>query len=85
LVRDIPTAAGAGDYNYTTSILGAGLTRPSLCVDVTGIASVLAVSTTDITPDKKYKTLLYVKSIMLDFMAVGSLHKLGEALFKMVP
>jgi xylulokinase len=70
LVKDIPIAAGAGDY--TASCLGAGLTRPGLCIDVTGTASVLAVSTTDITPDKKYKTLLYVKSIVPELWQVGA-------------
>ena len=70
LVTGIPIAAGAGDY--TASSLGTGLTRPSLCIDVAGTASVLAVSTTDITPDKKYRTLLYVKSIVPELWQVGA-------------
>jgi len=70
LIKGIPIAAGAGDY--IASCLGAGLTRPGLCIDVAGTASIISVSTDKIAPDKEHKTLLYVKSVVPELWQVGA-------------
>lgn len=64
LVRGVTIIAGAGDF--AASCLGAGITKPGLCVDVAGTASILAASTDKVIPDKKFKTLIYAKSVIPD-------------------
>ena len=46
-----PVVAGCGDT--TASFLSAGATRPGICVDVAGTASVFAASTADFQADEK--------------------------------
>jgi len=62
LVKGIPIIAGAGDF--AASCLGAGMTKIGLCLDVAGTASILAASTNKLIPDKKFKTLLFTKSVI---------------------
>jgi len=50
-----PVAAGCGDT--VASFLACGATRPGICVDVSGTASVFAATTADFQPDQAEKTL----------------------------
>jgi xylulokinase len=70
LVKGIPIVAGAGDG--MACVFGAGLTRPGLCLDIAGTASAFYVSTDKVVPDTKYKTLLYLKSVVPDLWSVGA-------------
>jgi len=50
-----PVAAGCGDT--VASFMACGATRPGICVDVAGTASVFAATTTGFQPDQAEKTL----------------------------
>ncbi len=62
LTSGIPVAAGCGDQAATS--LGAGVTRAGLAFDVAGTASVFSCCVSSYTPDVKYKTLLYPRSVL---------------------
>jgi xylulokinase len=62
LTKGVAIIAGAGDF--AASCLGAGVTKPGLCVDVAGTASILAASTDEVVPDKDFRTLIYAKSVV---------------------
>lgn len=70
LPKGIPIAAGAGDGMACT--FGAGLTQPGLCLDIAGTASAFYVSTDKLVPDTRYKTLLYLKSVVPELWCVGA-------------
>jgi xylulokinase len=70
LVKGIPIVAGAGDGMACT--FGAGLTQPGLCLDIAGTASAFYVSVDKVVPDTRYKTLLYLKSIVPELWCVGA-------------
>ncbi|MCS7132567.1 MAG: FGGY family carbohydrate kinase [Aigarchaeota archaeon] len=70
LRKGIPVVAGAGDY--IASCFGAGLTQVGQCVDVAGTASIFSISIDKVIPDKRYKTLLYVKAIPPELWQVGA-------------
>jgi len=70
LVKGIPIVAGAGDGVACT--LGAGLTKPGLCLDIAGTASAFYVSTDKMIPDTKFKTLIYLKSVVPELWDVGA-------------
>lgn len=70
LVKGIPIVAGAGDGMACT--FGAGLTKTGLCLDIAGTASAFYVSIDKIVPDTKYRTLLYLKSVVPELWCVGA-------------
>ncbi|MEM1588928.1 MAG: FGGY family carbohydrate kinase [Candidatus Bathyarchaeia archaeon] len=70
LVEGIPIVAGAGDGVACT--LGAGLTEPGRCLDIAGTASAFYVSTDKMVPDTKFKTLIYLKSVVPELWNVGA-------------
>jgi xylulokinase len=70
LIKGIPIVAGAGDG--VASMLGGGLTKPGLCIDIAGTASAFYVSTDKIIPDTKFKTLIYLKSVVPELWNVGA-------------
>ena len=55
LAPGTPVAAGCGDT--VASFLACGATRPGICVDVAGTASVFAATTDDFQPDLSDRTL----------------------------
>ncbi|MCF8884657.1 MAG: FGGY family carbohydrate kinase [Nitrososphaerota archaeon] len=70
LVKGIPIVAGAGDGMACT--FGAGLTKTGLCLDIAGTASAFYVSIDRVVPDTKYRTLLYLKSVVPELWCVGA-------------
>ncbi len=70
LVKGIPVIAGAGDGMACS--LGAGLTRPGICLDIAGTASAFYVSIDKIAPDTEFKTLLHLKSVVPGLWNVGA-------------
>lgn len=62
LVSGIPVVAGCGDT--AASFLSAGATRPGICVDVAGTASVFATTTTEMVSDTASKTLACGQSVV---------------------
>lgn len=58
----IPVIAGCGDT--AASSLGAGITRAGIAYDVAGTASVFACCTERYSPDAKYHTILYSRSVV---------------------
>ncbi|MCS7114123.1 MAG: FGGY family carbohydrate kinase [Nitrososphaerota archaeon] len=70
LVKGVPIVAGAGDGVACT--LGAGLTEPGRCLDIAGTASAFYVSTDKMVPDIKFKTLIYLKSVVPELWNVGA-------------
>lgn len=55
LAEGTPIAAGSGDT--TSSLLGSGIVRPGLALDVAGSASVFAVCVDDLRPDVESQTM----------------------------
>jgi len=70
LVKGIPVVAGAGDGMACS--LGAGLTEPGRCIDIAGTASAFYVSVDRVVPDTKFRTLLYLKSVVPELWNVGA-------------
>ncbi|MGB9693467.1 MAG: xylulokinase [Fervidobacterium sp.] len=70
LAKGIPIVAGAGDGVACT--LGAGVTKPGLCLDIAGTASAFYVSTDKMISDTKFKTLFYLKSVVPELWNVGA-------------
>lgn len=70
LPKGVPIIAGAGDGVACT--LGAGLTKPGKCLDIAGTASAFYVSTDKMLPDTKFKTLIYLKSVVPELWNVGA-------------
>ncbi|HYF92387.1 MAG TPA: FGGY family carbohydrate kinase [Symbiobacteriaceae bacterium] len=64
LLVGTPVAMGAGDT--AASLLGAGVTRPGVAVDVAGTAAVLAVGTDRFRPDTAAGTLLAGRGALPD-------------------
>lgn len=62
LLGGIPVVAGCGDT--TACFLSAGATRPGICVDVAGTASVFATTTTEMVNDIERKTLACGQSVI---------------------
>lgn len=62
LLGGVPVVAGCGDT--TACFLSAGATRPGICVDVAGTASVFATTTTEMVNDNEYKTLACGQSVI---------------------
>lgn len=60
LVAGIPVVAGCGDT--AASFLACGATRPGVCVDVAGTASVFAATTKQFKADTQYRTLGWGRS-----------------------
>lgn len=70
LVKGMPIIAGAGDGVACT--LGAGLTQAGRCLDIAGTASAFYISTDKMVPDTKFKTLIYLKSVIPELWNVGA-------------
>ena len=70
LVKGIPVVAGAGDGMACS--LGAGLTKPGICMDIAGTASAFYISIDKIVPDTKFKTLLHLKSVVPELWNIGA-------------
>jgi xylulokinase len=70
LVKGVSLVAGAGDG--MASAFGAGITKPGLCLDIAGTASAFYVSTNKMIPDTKFKTLIYLKSVVPELWNVGA-------------
>lgn len=70
LFKGVPIVAGAGDGVANT--VGAGLTKPGMCLDIAGTASAFYVSADKMIPDRKFKTLIYLKSIVPELWIVGA-------------
>jgi len=70
LVKGVSIVAGAGDG--MASAFGAGITKPGLCLDIAGTASAFYVSTDKMIPDTKFKTLIYLKSVVPELWNVGA-------------
>jgi len=70
LLKGIPIVAGAGDGMACS--LGAGLTKPGICIDIAGTASAFYVSMDKTVPDVKYKTLLHLKSVVPELWNIGA-------------
>lgn len=62
LISGVPVVAGCGDT--AASFLSAGATRPGICVDVAGTASVFATTTTEMVSDTVSKTLACGQSVI---------------------
>lgn len=62
LLGGIPVVAGCGDT--IACFLSAGATRPGICVDVAGTASVFATTTTEMISDTESKTLACGQSVI---------------------
>lgn len=60
--KGVPVIAGCGDT--AASSLGAGITRAGIAYDVAGTASVFACGTVKYSPDTKYHTILYSRSVV---------------------
>jgi len=70
LAKGTPVVAGAGDGMACS--LGAGLTEPGRCIDIAGTASAFYISVDKVVPDTKFKTLLYLKSVVPELWNVGA-------------
>jgi len=70
LAKGVSIVAGAGDG--MASACGAGITKPGLCLDIAGTASAFYVSTDKMIPDTKFKTLIYLKSVVPELWNVGA-------------
>lgn len=64
LLSGTPIAAGCGDQ--AASILGAGIVKPGMILDVAGTASLFSISTDKFSPDLKHKTLFSFRSVPTD-------------------
>lgn len=62
LISGIPVVAGCGDT--AASFLSAGATRPGICIDVAGTASVFATTTAGMVSDTASKTLACGQSVI---------------------
>lgn len=62
LPEKTPVAAGCGDS--AASALGAGIVEKDMIYDVAGTASVFSCSTENFTPDLRYRTLLFSRSVL---------------------
>jgi len=62
LVPGIPLVAGSGDQ--AAGSLGAGIVEPGMVFDSAGTASVFACCVDRYKPDKKFKTIIYPKSVI---------------------
>lgn len=61
LLEGTPIAAGAGDQ--AAGMLGAGMVKPGMVLDVAGTASVFSICVDRFVPDLKYKTLFTVRLV----------------------
>ena len=61
LAAGVPVVAGCGDT--AASLLACGATKPGICVDVAGTASVFAASCSQFTPDAKEGILSCARSV----------------------
>lgn len=61
LLEGTPIAAGAGDQ--AAGMLGAGIVKPGMILDVAGTASVFTICVDKFIPDFKYKTLFTVRLV----------------------
>jgi xylulokinase len=62
LVPGIPMAAGCGDTAAT--VLGGGVVRPGMAIDVAGTASCLITCTDRFTPDVKHRTVMWPRGVI---------------------
>jgi xylulokinase len=62
LVPGIPIAAGCGDTAAT--VLGGGIVRPGMAIDVAGTASCLITCTDRFTPDVKHRTVMWPRGVI---------------------
>jgi xylulokinase len=62
LVPGIPIAAGCGDTAAT--VLGGGVVRPGMAIDVAGTASCLITCTDRFTPDVKHRTVMWPRGVI---------------------
>lgn len=62
LLSGTPIVAGCGDSAAT--LLGSGITKPGLLLDVAGTASIFACCVDKYEPDVNTKTLLYARSVI---------------------